>query len=136
MTVSSELDKQITDQGVKMKVLEYAANYIKDRSHLQPIVASSLGIAEPSFVVQLGEFNKLTVQRTTLLKTTTAANPVIQSLDVQIEKIRQSMIESLENVRQAYSLTLGQLELKRDQTNAEISSIPGKEKELLDIRTP
>jgi len=133
ITSSSELEKQITEQGVKVKVIDIALGYISDTSIRYPIVASSLGIEEPAFLMQVAEFNRMLVQRETMLKTTPRANPLIKTLDVSIERTRQTMIENLKNIKSAYNLAKRELELKSDQAMREMSSMPGKEKQLLDI---
>ena len=49
--------------------------YINDTRNPYRQVASTLGIEEPSLAFQIGEFNRLQVQRETLLKTTTRVKP-------------------------------------------------------------
>lgn len=133
MSSANDLEKQITEQGVRIKVLDLALNYIRDTTNHYPLMATSLGINEPSFLSQISEFNRLLVQRESLLKTTPRANPIIRSLETEIEKLRQAMMENLVNVRAAYNLTLNDLIIRSNSTNKEISAIPSKEKELLDI---
>ncbi|MGC3979185.1 MAG: hypothetical protein QM751_13740 [Paludibacteraceae bacterium] len=69
----SESNKQITEQSVKLKVIDYLIKYITDKKNIYRLVPSTLGIDEPSLIQQIVEFNKLQLERETALKTTTEA---------------------------------------------------------------
>lgn len=129
----SESNKQITEQTVRLKVVDYLIRYITDKKNVYRLVPSTLGIEEPSLLQQIAEFNKLQLERETALKTTTEANPMIVSLNTGIDKIRADMLENLNNVRHTYLVALDDLKRKSTGANSEISTIPGKEKQLLEI---
>ena len=132
-TTLSELERDITTQGVQVKVIDNLIAYISDIRSPYRQVASTLGIEEPSLAVQIGEFNRLQVQRETLLKTTTRANPLVVDLETSIEKLRVDILQNLKNVRQAYLVSVNTLASRNLEVGKEISQIPGKEKQLLDI---
>jgi capsular exopolysaccharide synthesis family protein len=54
-------------------------------------------------------------------------------VDVQVEKLRQTMIENLKNIKAAYSLAMNELTSQSNRAMREMSLMPGKEKQLLDI---
>lgn len=129
----SELDKEITKQEVQLQVVDNLIAYVSDNRNPYRKVGSTLGIEEPSLISQIGEFNKLQVQREALLKTTTSINPMVIDLETTIEKLRVDILQNLRNVRQAYQLTVNNLSARNRETGREISLIPAKEKQLLDI---
>jgi len=107
--------------------------YITDTRNPYRQVGSILGIEEPSLMYQMGEFNRLQVERETILKTTTRTNPMVVNLETAIEKLRIDILQNLKNVRQTYLLSLNNLASRNREAGREISQIPGKEKQLLDI---
>lgn len=129
----SELDKEITKQNVQMKVVDNLIGYISDNSKPYRQVFSNLGIEEPSLVVQITEFNKLQVDREVLLRTTTRSNPTVVNMEAGIEKLRQDILQNLNNIRKAYQVSVNSLSTRNEFASREISKIPVKEKELLDI---
>ena len=129
----SEIDKEYTRQNLQLKLVENLIDYISDNRNPYRQVGSILSIDEPTLALQLGEFNKLQVERETLLKTTARLNPMVVGIETAIEKLRLDIIQNLQNVRQAYRLALGGLSVKNRAANREISSLPVKEKQLLDI---
>lgn len=125
--------RQLTEFGVKIKVVDYLMNYLTDKDEFHRIVPSLLGIDEPSLIQQITEFNKLQLERATSIKTTTPENPYIKTLDVAIEKIREDMKENLRNIRQTYMVATNDIERKSGEADNQIKSIPSKEKRLLEV---
>lgn len=129
----SDLESQITAQGVRVENVNYLIRYLSDQGNPHRQVVSLLGIEEPSLAIQIEEFNRLQVYRETLLKTTTASNPLVTSLDASLEKLRANILTNLNNVKKSNESLLKMLVNKNSAKNREISTIPGKEKQLLDI---
>ena len=132
----NEFSDNIKEQsvlGVKLKVIDYLINYLSDNKNQFSIIPSTLGIEDPTLLQQTSQFNKLQLERETALKNTTPSNPRIVSLEGIIQKLRQDMIESLKNVRQAQSLVMEQLSGKSREANRVISAIPSKEKQMLEV---
>jgi tyrosine-protein kinase Etk/Wzc len=129
----SETEKELTVQEVKLKLVDYLIGYISDRSNSFRMVPASLGIDEPSLLQSIEEYNKLQLQRETSLKSIPSGNPVIQDFETAIEKLRGDMLENLRSVRKAYQVAIADLSSKNQRADAEIRTLPGKEKQLLDI---
>jgi len=131
--VIADLDKDINTQGVRIQVLDNLINYINDTRNPYRQVASNLGLTEPSLLAQIQEFNSLQLQRETLLRTTTRANPMLVDIETGIEKLRIGILQSMKNIKSAEQLAMDNLLQKSKMAGSEVSRIPAKEKQLLDI---
>jgi len=129
----SETNRLLSEQDVKVRIIDYLNSYLSNESNRYKIIPSMLGIDEPSFLQQVTGFNKIQLERETALKNMAPNNPLILNLEVAIEKLRNDMIESLKNVRQTYVLALDALKTKNREADRLISSIPSKEKQLLEV---
>ena len=129
----STVDNQITVKSLQLENVNFLIRYIGDDSNPYRQVASFLNVDEPSLVLQINNFNSLQVQRETLLKTTTTANPMVKNLESSIDKLRSDIVQNLENVKQSYQGYISSLQQKNAAASMEVSKIPVKEKELLDI---
>ncbi len=132
-TELSETNRQLIDQGVKLRIVDNLINYISDRQNPYRKVGSMLGIEEPSLIQQVLEYNRLQVERETGLKNTPADNPYIRNIEAGIEKLRQDILENFKNIRQTYLVTQSELNRKNIEANSRIKSMPGKEKQLLEV---
>jgi tyrosine-protein kinase Etk/Wzc len=129
----NDLDKEIVQQSVQLELVDNLIKYITDESQPYRQVGSLLGLQEPSLAAQINEFNRLQVERETMLKTTTRANPMIQNMETTISRLRQDIKQNLNNIRQGLRLTVGNLTARNQLVGKEISRLPAKEKEMLDI---
>jgi capsular exopolysaccharide synthesis family protein len=57
----------------------------------------------------------------------------VVNIETALEKMRIDIVQNLRNVRQAYQITLKGLAAKSSQANSEISQLPGRERDLLEI---
>ncbi len=128
----SEMENRITDQAVKLKLVDFLVNYLNDDRNLYRLGMSTLGLEEPILVAQIGEFNKLQVQRETLLKTTLPGNPMIGDLEAGIIKLKGDILSNLNSIRQTNLAILNDMTSKSRKASDEIALIPDKEQRLLD----
>jgi tyrosine-protein kinase Etk/Wzc len=132
-TTVTSLESELTQKGVELQIVDNLINYISDNRSPYRQVASTLGISEPSLVYQMAEFNKLQVERETMLKTTSRTNPAVVNLEATIEKLRVDIQQNLLNIKKALRLGYDNLSARRSVINSEVSQIPSKERDLLDI---
>ena len=124
---------KLNELQVKLKIIGFLKNYVTDPSNINKLVPSNLGIEEPSLLQQINNFNELQLKREVALKSTTQQNPIIISLETGIEKIRQDIIQNLENVSNALDLSYNSLSSVSNRADASFRSLPSKEKQLLEV---
>ena len=129
----SSAQMKLKEEGVKLKIVDYLDEYLTNPRNVNKMVPSNLGINEPSLNGQITEFNKLQLERETLLKNTTAENPLVKNIETGLEKLRQSIVENLHNVRNAQELTIGSLNEVSREASSKVQSMPGKQKQLLEV---
>jgi tyrosine-protein kinase Etk/Wzc len=129
----SNIGRQLTEQGVKLQVIDYLIKYLSDEEKAYRVVPTTLGIDEPALLQMITEYNKLQLERETLLKTTPATNPLVVNIQTALTTLRTDIVQNLNNIRQTYVLALNELSAKNKEFDQAIRSIPEKEKQLLDI---
>jgi capsular exopolysaccharide synthesis family protein len=129
----SETSKEITALEVKIKVADFLLNYISDRTKTTTIEPSMLGIEEPSLLQQVTAFNELQLNLESTLKTTPRGNPAVRDLETRIDRLRDGMIQNVKNIRETYRLAINDLTSKSTKIDKAISSIPSKDKQLLEV---
>jgi capsular exopolysaccharide synthesis family protein len=116
-----------------MRLVDNLIAYIDDNRNPYRQVGTLLTVEEPTVAQQIAEFNKLQVQRATLLPTTPRSNPMMVTLEAAIEKLRQDILQNLRNVRRGYQLAIENLNARSRTANQLMSKVPGQQRELLDI---
>ena len=127
-------DERLAEQTVKLRILDLLIQILSDKNDPYKIVPSVLGTEEPVLLQQIGEYNKLQLERETALRSVPSGNPLIRNLETPIEKLRGDMIINLQNVRKTYQLVYDDIRKKLEEADKRIGSMPAKEKQLLEVR--
>ncbi len=126
-------DEKLKAQEVKLQVLSMIQDYLNNPGKKYSLVPSSLGIEDPTLNVLINNYNQLQLDREQKLKTMPEANPAIQLINGQIEKVRISMLENLANIRQSVVSLRNRLQGDINSVKGQVRTVPAKERELLEI---
>lgn len=129
----SESSKQITEQTVKIKIIDQLIKYIETEKNAYRVVPTTLFISEPSLVQQITEYNRLLAQRESTLLTTPPANPIVVNLENSLDKLRSDLIDNLKNIRQSYYVAVDNYEKSYNGFEQQIKTVPGVQKRMLEI---
>jgi capsular exopolysaccharide synthesis family protein len=132
--VMSDGEKLKNDREVRLNVVEWLLEYIKDSKNKFNTVPTNLGIEEPALLQLIADYNKLQLERDANLKTTQPGNPMIVGLEGALEKVRTNIYQALLNVKQAYLIAGDNLNKQESTLKSQIRSLPGKSMRLLDIQ--
>ena len=128
-----EMEKRANESAVKQKVIDWLMKYISQPSNTNSTVPVNLGVDEPTLAPLIAAFNEIQVKRSTLLKTTTEKNPAYIDLTIAADKIRADIIEALKSVEASYVIAEKELQKRMNTARLKTISIPGKNRQLLDI---
>ncbi|MDR3715411.1 MAG: polysaccharide biosynthesis tyrosine autokinase [Puia sp.] len=133
MNSIKETSKDLDDQEVKIRVLDFLYDYLNRSENQYKLVPTNLGIVDPTLTESVNGYNLLQLQRETNLKTTTPDNPMIQKMDLALDHLRRDMLQSLKNVRHAYEISKDYITKRGEQFKGELQSLPGKSMKEADI---
>src|SRR5690606_6414928 len=130
---ASQYGRQLADMQTQVSVVESMESYLKTAGN-DELVPSSLGIQDPTLVSLTTKFNELQMERQRLLQTVQTANPLVQSLDEQLQNLRANIQENLGNIKRSLIINRNNLQSKAGGFQAQISQIPSAERNLLEIQ--
>jgi tyrosine-protein kinase Etk/Wzc len=133
----SEADKAINEQQLQLVIAEGIESYLKDKKYefAQAVVPSSFTLSDATLNELIGGYNKLQLDRQQLLDgNVPEGNPVVQENKQQIEKLRQSILENLSNIKTSYVKTIKAFQANSTLSESQLKNLPFKEKGYLDIR--
>jgi len=126
-------DRQIATVNQQMAVLNQVEGYVKSNNLQGGIVPSSVGVNDPGLTQLLNKLYDSEIQYEKLKKTTAENNPILSSVVNEIQKIRPSILENIQNQKNNLKATLGNLNYNSGRSKGELNSIPEKERQLLEI---
>lgn len=121
----------LAQQDMRLSIINWLIKYLNTNSF--KAVPVELGTQEPTLVPLIAQYNQLQVERQNALATMPETNPyIVQNIDPRISKLRNDIMETLQSVRQAYSISRGSTQRQGSEAESRLQSIPSKGRELAD----
>lgn len=128
-----ENDAQLNEVNTKLSILESVDNYIQNAGE-GAVAPATYMIDDPVLVSLLTRFNELELQRERYARTTTSKNPLLETINTQLEGTRQSIRENVQNLKRGMAVTKRNLEGINSRFSAGLRAIPKKEREFVGIK--
>jgi len=126
-------DKQIMEQSVKIKFIDYMINFIKDPKNNYRSIPMVSMINEASVGSIIADYNKQQLQREISLQTIPKDNPIIRDMDLSMGKVRNEIVMTLTQFKETMNEALKGYQEVELEANSELRSMPRKQRQLLDI---
>lgn len=125
-TKSFELNNQLS-------IAQYIREYLTDPVNRHTLIPSNLGLANGSVESQIGDYNKLILQRDRLITGSSESNPIIADINTSISSIRESILRSIDNLIATLELQIQKINSQERQILSRMASSSGQELKLLSI---
>ena len=128
-----ETDKQASTVNMQLSALDEAEKYITSKSTDASVVPSTLNIDDPTLSQLLEKVYNAETQYDKLKKTTAENNPIVLSLQEEINKTKPSILENIRNQRKSLQANKNYISSVNNKYSSLLSSIPGKERQLIEV---
>jgi len=125
-------DMELNKMKVQMAVIDEVDNYLNTNSG-KPIAPSTFNIQDPTLSQMLDRLYTKELELEKLSSTTAENNPIILSLRGEVDRIRDNINENISNQRKSLQASQSHLSRVSGQYNSMLSTIPKKEKELVEV---
>lgn len=127
---SAEYEKKKMELDLKEAYFDYLDSYLRKNVQEETVVApTSLGVADPTLLDLVGQFNDIQLKRMGL----GVSNPLYQKYTQQLETLKETLFEVLKNVKTVYEMDRNNLQTQYKKVLAEIESLPHKESKIVEI---
>jgi capsular exopolysaccharide synthesis family protein len=129
----AETDRRVAEIDAQLAVLNQVSRYVNQEGRLTGVIPTNLGIDDPVLAELLQQLNELELQLTNQRTTTGQNNPVVRSIENEIQKIRPNIRNIVTNQQERLRASRNNLTATTGRINTTIRGIPGQERELLEI---
>lgn len=126
-------DQRLTDINIQLAALNQVQQYVNSKDNAQIIAPSSLGVNDPVLTKLLDRLGEQQMLYEKLKRTTGANNPMLQSVQKQIDDLRPSIAENIQNQRKALEIGRSNIFKTNSGYNSILQSMPQKEKGLIEV---
>lgn len=126
-------DAELSKVNIQLSVLKNVENYLYNARNEQAQVPSMLGIEDPTLLALVQQLGEAHQRKQSLLQTIPETNPIVTSVNDQINALKSNIKQSVQNLKSGLQVTRKQLENKNATFQSVISQVPSKERGLLDV---
>jgi len=131
---SNTTSKTLTDNSIQQGVVEMIQSYFNDPSNKDKLVPSSLGINDATLATLIARYNELQLNKERQTPLVTSNSIVLKDINNQINDVKGSILESLQNITKNLKLQQNSLQQKNNQYSQFLSSLPHKERVMQEIK--
>jgi len=129
---TGDFSKLLTEQEVKLSVVNTLEQYMTDESNSKRMVPSTLVVQDPTFIALVQKYNNFQVERERLLISNTPSNPLVQNIDLQLRNLRTDLQSNLASFKSGLQASIAELKGRSGQLDQKIQEVPAKERVFLD----
>jgi capsular exopolysaccharide synthesis family protein len=132
-----ESDKQGTEQSLKLSVSGMLDDYLSDKKneYIKIVVPSTLGIEDPTLNSLVAAYNQAQLERKALVDgNVPLGNAAVKLVEGQLEKLRLSIRENLNNIRSATQSMIVEVRQRGAKNQLQLNAMPQRIKELAEIK--
>ncbi|WP_299987934.1 polysaccharide biosynthesis tyrosine autokinase [uncultured Pontibacter sp.] len=133
LSTAHGLNQQITENEIKLEILESVESYLQKEENKYELVPTSLDISDQTLGGLIGNFNELQNQRRRLGRSVTENNPVLRNVNEQLEVLRLNILENIRNIREGLLVVRRNLEANARQFESQVRQVPSMQRELTKI---
>lgn len=131
---AKEIDQQKAQQETQLNILESLENDLKANGQDKKVVVSASGILEPSLAELVQGYNKLVLDKDRQTERLGPKNPITVDLGNQVVNTHASLLSNIASLKQAYRITLSNINTKDAELSTRIRNIPTMQKNLVQIK--
>ncbi len=129
---NSELENKIIELTTQINLVDFVKEYISENTN--DLVPENLGLADASLSGSTIKYNELILERNRILKSSSEKNPVIVNLNTQLTSLRESIAQSIVNLKSSLIISLNNIKKQEQRLSSKIALVPKQEREFTDIQ--
>lgn len=132
LSSASEFYKRQVDVEMQLELVRTMTDYVK-KGIESDLLPTNLGIDMEGIGPAINSYNQLVLERNRILVSSTGMNPVIVSLNNQIDSLKETILGSLDNAKTSLIIAKNDLKAQENSMGSKILAIPPKEKTFRSI---
>lgn len=129
-----DYDRQLTDINIKLSILDKVSRYVNSKGNKSGmVVPSTMGVNDPILSQLLADLYDAEIEYARLKETTAINNPILVSIKNQIDKLKPSIKEIINNQRANLRGSRSNISSTSGKYNKALQVLPEQERKLIEI---
>ena len=132
MSQSAENKKEIQALTNQLTTAQYIRRELNSKEMNQPLPTNS-GIANVNIESQIGEYNKIVLDRNRLIANSSEKNPLVKDLGNSMQSMKRTILQSVDNLIVSLNTQIRSIRQQEVATTQQLASNPTQAKYLLSV---
>ena len=132
MSQSAENKKEIQTLTNQLATAQFIRRELGGKEMNQPLPTNS-GIANVNIESQIGEYNKMVLDRNRLIANSSEKNPLVKDLGNSMQSMKRTILQSVDNLIVSLNTQIRSIRQQEATTTQQLASNPSQAKYLLSV---
>ena len=133
MNKSAATDNQIMELANQLYMTRFIKSYLEGEKTADKLLPVNTGIGNENLEAQINAYNGSLLSRDKLMANSSASNPLVQTLNAELKKLREGIASTVENNITTLQARIAKLQDTERKTNEQIAANPTQAKYLLSV---
>lgn len=126
--------EKIIELESQRHLIDLINNYVADPKNKYNIIPSILTTNTGENGGAISLYNEALINREKLIKSSTSINPLSEVADNQLDKLREGVLVSIENLKKSVDIVIANLKLEEKEILDKMGNVPVYEREYIDLK--
>lgn len=131
---TSQVSKGIIEAQNQLAMARYTRDYVNNPANADKVIPVLTGVGNSGLEQLVKDYNTLLLTRDNLIENSSANNPIVESYNVQVRGLRESLIKSVNSYVGSLEANLRSLEGAQGANMSQLASTPTQAKYLGTIK--
>ncbi|MDR1201540.1 MAG: tyrosine protein kinase [Tannerellaceae bacterium] len=129
-----DLQTKMIEAEAQSHTIKLMDSFVKDKGNRYKIIPSLLSTGQESETNPFSLYNQALLERERLIRNTGEDNPLLPSLNAQIDKLREGVFQMIDNAHQSIQLVINELKEKEQSLFNRMGEVPQQERIYVDYK--
>ncbi len=129
-----DIRQKLIELESQQHVIDLIDTYVRDPKNKYNLIPALLTAQEGEKGGAISSYNEALIERERIRRTSKAGNPLLEGMDKQIDKLRESVHLTIGNAKKSLEYSLADLKKKENEIFAKMGNVPTNEREYLDYK--
>jgi tyrosine-protein kinase Etk/Wzc len=133
MANANQYDQKLIDINMQIALINNLSLYINDDQNKYQVIPSNIGLTDPSTTSLIKSYNDVALERSSLLRTASEANPSIKPLTSQLDELHSSIKRAMEQAKRTLEIQKNSIAQQYNKYQGQILNSPEQQRVMNEI---
>ncbi len=130
---AQEANNAVMQLNTKINMAQHVRSYLTDPSRQYELLPTNTGFEDAGVATGIAAYNQMILKRNNLLANTNEDNPLVEDIDANLQRMRQSIIQSIDNAILGINAQIKTARQMGGEAVSQIATSPQQSKYLLSV---